>query len=127
MSVTEKHGGLQRNWGRFYLPGGVTGGAQANLDDYGRFASGALTVYADALDTMYQAWLAASLPAVVYLPALPERSPTASEPRYVTKGTFAARAASARTVDQIQLDDVPDVIRSRRFDRANLRVLRDIS
>jgi hypothetical protein len=123
LTVTEQVTGNRKNWGRFYLPPPVS--PVATL--YGRPGTSTLTQIADAADVMYQAWLAAGLPGVVYLPALPERSPTASDPRYVTVGTFPPRPAVAMTVDQLQVDDIYDVIRSRRYDRPTLRVQRAVS
>ncbi len=122
LSVTEK-AGAQKNWGRFYLPAM----AAANANPFGRPDTNLLTDMADALETMYEGWTADGTPAVVYLEALPERSPTAADPRHQTKGTFPARGASATTVSDLQIDDVFDVIRSRRYDRPTLRVQRALA
>jgi hypothetical protein len=123
ISVMERHGGSRKNHGRFFLPGPNTGFSNT----FGRPASSFLAEWADHVDTLYQAWKTANLPAVVYLPELPARSPGATDPRYVTVGTFPPRSASARTVDEIVIDNTFDVIRSRRYDRSTNRQARDIS
>jgi hypothetical protein len=122
LTVTEK-AGLQKNWGRFYLP--PLGAAYVN--EFGRPTDAAITAIADATETMYDGWRTDGTPAVVYLEALPERSPTAEDPRYRTKGTFAARGASATEVERITVDNVFDVIRSRRWERSTNRQERTVS
>ncbi|HVJ22527.1 MAG TPA: hypothetical protein VM756_01175, partial [Burkholderiales bacterium] len=63
--------------------------------------------------------LTAGVPIVVYSPAKPERPKKPS-------GTLPATVARALTVDTIQVDDIPDVIRSRRFNKTLLRVQRGV-
>jgi hypothetical protein len=121
ISVTEI-AGSKRYWGRFFLPGCDAGGVAA----YGRIDTTYLTDIADATDTLYTALQAAELRPVVYRPALPERSPTAPLPEHRTKGTFPARLATAWDVEKVQVDNVFDVIRRRRFKYPTLRVQRDI-
>jgi len=114
VTVTEI-AGSKRHWGRFYFPP-VRGG---NLGNYGRVKSEFQTILADATDTLYTTLKSAGLEPVVYRPALPARE---------TRGgaTLPARGATAWTVEKLQVDDVFDVIRSRRFKYPTLRVQRDI-
>lgn len=122
LTVTEKSG-PQRNWGRFYLPAPAAG----RTNEYGRPSAGFISAIATATDTLYEALKTNGTPVVIYLPALPIRSPAASDPRYKTVGTYAARTALARTVDELQVDNVWDVIRSRRYDRSTDRQTRVIA
>lgn len=122
VSVSEKTA-TRRHWGRFYLPQpaiNMAGDALANntFAPSGRFSSGFLTVIANAVDVFYEACLAAALPVVVYSKAKPEREGA--------EGTLPAQGALAITVDNLQVDDIPDVIRSRRFDAPTLRVQRAV-
>ncbi|HVJ22523.1 MAG TPA: hypothetical protein VM756_01155 [Burkholderiales bacterium] len=119
-TITERTGS-RRAWGRSYFPvsapfGGSVG---SHTDLTGRFTSGYLTALANAFDTFYEAALTAGVPIVVYSPAKPERPKKPS-------GTLAATVARALTVDTIQVDDIPDVIRSRRFNKTLLRVQRGV-
>lgn len=114
ISVTEI-AGSKRFWGRFFLPAP----AHTAMSGYGRVASATQTTIADATDTLYTALRSANLHPVVYRAPLPDRETRAGAP-------LAARAASAWTVEKIQVDDVADVIRRRRFKYPTLRVQRDI-
>jgi hypothetical protein len=115
ISITEKTSD-PKAWGRFYLPAG----RDVLSTQYGRIGATYHTTLADAADAMYQAFLAASVPAVVYSTAKPERETAGG-------GTLPAKVARALTVDQIQVDDLFDVIRSRRWNQPLLRIQRDIS
>lgn len=117
ISVTEKTTDA-KSWGRFYLPHPAIGSQEINTSS--RIPTTFQTSLADAADTMYQAFLTASTIGVVYSAAKASR---------VTKGgaTLPAIAARALSVDQIQVDDVYDVIRSRRWNEPLLRIQRDIS
>ncbi len=115
ISVTEKSSD-PKSWGRFYLPAG----AHVNVDGNGRVDTALLTEFADGLDTMYQGFITDGTPAVVYSAAKPAR-PTAAG------GTLAATSARALGVTQIQVDDLFDVIRSRRWNEPLLRIQRDIA
>lgn len=106
----------KKAWGRIYLPAPQTG----HFGAAGRILTAWLTTVGNAADTFYEACAAAGTPIVVYSAAKPER-PTAGG------GTLPARPARALTVDQIQLDDLADVLRSRRWDTALLRLQRDIA
>jgi hypothetical protein len=116
LSITEKTTD-PKSWGRFYLPPPHPAVLDANTS---RLTSATQTFFADAVDTMYQAFLTAGTPAVVYSSAKPSRATAGG-------GTLPARDARALTVDEIQVDDLMDVIRSRRWNEPLLRVQRAIS
>lgn len=115
ISVTEKTSSAP-NWGRFYLPAPI----DTHSTEYGRIGAANQSAIADAADTMYEAFIAASCPAVVYSSAKPARE---------TKGgtELPAQPARALGVVQIQVDDLYDVIRSRRWNEPLLRLQRDIA
>jgi hypothetical protein len=115
ISITEKTAD-PRAWGRFYLPAVADGSA----DLYGRLGGGLQLAIADAADVLYEACVSASCFPVVYSSAKPSR-PTASG------GTLAATEARALPVHQIQVDDLFDVIRTRRWNAPLLRLQRDIA
>ena len=117
LSVTERTDD-PKAWGRFYLPGFNVGGTA--VADNGRVATGLTTYVANAADTFYEACIAASCPAVVYSSAKPARE--------TAGGTeLPAQGARALTVTKIQIDDLWDVIRSRRYTEPLLRTQRDIA
>lgn len=124
VSVTEI-AGQKRNWGRFYLPAPTTvgPGAANALTNAGRPPGPVLSSWADQVDALYETALAANLPHVVYRPLLAANRPTGSPP---TSSNLPERPANAQTVDQIQIDDVYDVIRRRRWERPTVRVQRAI-
>lgn len=115
ISVTEKTTDA-KSWGRFYLPAG----AHLNTDGNGRVDTALLTEWADALDAMYEGFITDSTPAVVYSAAKPSRTTAGGT-------TLAATVARALPVKSLQLDDLFDVIRSRRWNEPLLRVQRDIA
>jgi hypothetical protein len=111
----------RKAWGRVYWPAmahAVVGGTPPT-DGTGRYKSEVLTAFANSLDTYYEACRAAGAFPVVYSPAKPSR-PSAG-------GTLAATGARALTIDTIQVDDVPDVIRSRRHKATTLKVQRGLT
>lgn len=114
MSVTEI-AGSKRYWGRFYLPCPTF----SAMNSYSRIDTPEMTTIADATDVLYTTLKTAALEPVVYRAALPERETRAG-------ATLPARAATAWTVEKIQIDDVFDVIRRRRYKYPTLRVQRDI-
>ncbi len=116
VSVTEQTSS-RRAWGRFYLPS-----PNINLlnGSSGRYTSAGLTTIANAFDTMYEANKLANVPVVVYSAAKPARTTAAGT-------TLPAIAARALTVDQLQVDDVPDVIRTRRLKTTALKIQRAIA
>lgn len=79
---------LRNRWGRFYLPNMVVGAIQN-----GRYTAAAADDVADATQTLYNTLRTADLYPVMY-------SPTTGH---------------SWTVDSIHVDDIVDVIRSRRF------------
>jgi hypothetical protein len=94
-------GAQTRNrWGRFYLPAP----GSTSLAD-GRIASATLTDFADATQTLYNALVAAEFVPVVYSPTV----------------------GHAWSVDEIHVDDVFDVVRSRRFRNTLARTPRAIT
>lgn len=119
-TVTERTSS-RRAWGRSYFPVSAPQGGSVGVhyDLTGRWGTGFITAVANAFDTFYEAALTAGIPIVVYSPAKPERPKKPS-------GTLPAIGARALTVDTIQVDDIPDVIRSRRFNKTLLRLQRGI-
>jgi hypothetical protein len=121
ITVTEK-AGTHKHWGRFYYPA-VAAVGPASMDAitvYGRVHTNLLSALANATDTLYEGLKADGLVPVVYRAPLPQRQ--------TKKGaTLAPRAASAWTVDDIQVDDLFDVVRSRRFAQPLLKVQREIA
>lgn len=115
ITVTEM-AGAKPYWGRFYLPPPTI----PNGDAYGRIDSGFMGQIADATDALYEAWKTAGLHPVVYRAALPVREKKNGV-------ELPARDASAWDVEKIQVDDIFDVIRSRRFKQPLLRVQREIA
>lgn len=89
------------------------------MNSYSRIDTPEMTTIADATDVLYTTLKTAALEPVVYRAALPERETRAG-------ATLPARAATAWTVEKIQIDDVFDVIRRRRYKYPTLRVQRDI-
>ncbi len=116
VSVTEKTSDA-KSWGRFYLPAPIPRIAATTA---GRVATGFATAIADAADVMYEAFITAGTPAVVYSTAKPARQ--------TAGGTeLPARAARALGVTTVQVDDLFDVIRSRRWNEPLLRLQRAIA
>lgn len=115
ISVTEKTSS-PKNWGRFYLPAPL----DTHATQFGRIGATFHTDLANAADVMYEAFVTASIPAVVYSKAKPARE--------TSGGTdLPAQAATAFGVTSIQVDDLYDVIRSRRWNEPLLRLQRDIA
>lgn len=79
---------VRNRWGRFYLPAMITGA----LDD-GRFAPGTCAQVSGAVQAMYNTLVAADLIPVMY-------SPTTGH---------------AWSITQVHVDDIADVVRSRRY------------
>jgi hypothetical protein len=116
VSVTEKTSDA-KSWGRFYMPPvNAVNGSGAN----GRILTATVTAFADAADTMYESFVTAGTPAVVYSSPKASRSTAGG-------GTLAATSGRALAVTQIQVDDLFDVIRSRRWNEPLLRIQRDIA
>jgi len=113
ISVTEKTS-IRKAWGRVYWPLNY-----APIGDAGRLIGSFQTIMANATDVFYEAALSGSTPIVVYSAAKPERLTKA-------KKTLPAIGARAITVDETQVDDIPDVIRSRRHSAPLLRIQRQV-
>lgn len=107
ITVTEITSG-RKHWGRWYLP---ACGASTVMGSDGRVLSGIVTALLGAAVTFYNAARTASLIPVVFSIQKPDR-PTARG------GTLPAVGAVAYEVVSLQMDDIVDVIRSRRYDRA---------
>lgn len=114
VSVTEQTAS-RKAWGRFYLPAPATS-ALNSTSIKGRLTAAFQTAVANAADILYDN-LAAATPIVVYSTAKPER------PQRVGPD-LPAIDARALTVDQVQVDDLFDVIRSRRWNRPLLKLQR---
>jgi hypothetical protein len=94
----------RKHWGRFYLPAG-----DANrLDATGLLGSTELGSTLGAAVTFYNACRAASCLPVVWCIQKPERTKK-------NGGTLAPQAATAFEVTHLQMDDITDVIRRRRY------------
>jgi hypothetical protein len=115
MSVTEKTTDAKA-WGRFYLPAP----SEPSSTTYGRMGAVMQADIADNADTMYEAFVTAGCPAVIYSTAKPERETAGGD-------ILPAKAARALTVIQVQVDDLYDVIRSRRWKQPLLRLQRDVA
>lgn len=99
MSITERTP-LRKQWGRFYLPAPVTAAGDAN----GRILAVEIDALADAAEALYEACFADDIIPVVYSP----RHEVAIAPL------------------EIQVDDVFDVIRSRRYENTLTRDRRPV-
>jgi hypothetical protein len=99
-SVTEETA-VRKRWGRFYIPGFVV----TDVSTSGRFAGSVVTQIADAASTMYNQMNGAG------------------------RGFVSYRRADAtfQLVSGIRVDDVPDVIRRRRFSTTLNRQLRPVA
>lgn len=102
-TVTERTSS-KRHWGRWYLPG-TQGSA---LDNTGLLGTGPLGTFLTASVTLYNAARAAGSLPVVWSIQKPERP---KKPH----GTLPPAPAAAYEVTSLQMDDLVDVIRSRRF------------
>jgi hypothetical protein len=101
---------IRKHWGRFYLPAMIVGA----YDAYGRIAAsmfgGAGGVLSNTV-TLYNACRTAGVVPVVYSKAKPSRT--------TKHGTvLPPQPARAYAVDNLQMDDIVDVIRRRRYDTA---------
>jgi hypothetical protein len=98
--VTEETA-VRKRWGRFYIPGFVV----TDVSTSGRFAGSVITQIADAAQTMY------------------------NEMNGAGRGFVSYRRADAtfQLVSGIRVDDVPDVIRRRRFSTTLNRQLRPVT
>jgi hypothetical protein len=103
LTVTEKTSS-RRHWGRFYLPMLST----AALDGTGLLASAAQNALATLVQTFYNSCRSSGLTPVVWSiqkGARPKRP----------SGTLPAQPAKAYEITSLQIDDIFDIIRSRRY------------
>lgn len=114
MTITEKTTD-PKSWGRFYLP---APGNSSVTPETGRLA--VTSALADAADAMYEGFITDGVPAVVYSSAKAARETKSGT-------TLPAIGARALPVKQIQVDDLFDVVRSRRWKTPLLRVQRDVA
>lgn len=124
ITCTER-AGTKAHWGRFYLP--APSALATVLGTTGRLHATFQNAVADITDTLYQTLKAADLLPVVYRPPLPVRQTAAEKRLGVLPGSLPARSGSAWSIDEISVDNVFDVIRSRRYDRPTSRSDRDIA
>lgn len=103
MSVTEKTP-LRKHWGRVYLPG-MSGAQLASA--HGRWDSAKLATMANSVQNLHE-----DLNDDQFIPHVPVTQFNGQPVR------------SLYGIDKIQIDDIPDVIRSRRARSVNLRVIR---
>jgi len=123
LSVTEKAGG-KKNWGRFYLPALGTGAATTAITTVdGRPSTAFITGVINATDSLYEAARIALTPFVIYHPKLDANRPTGNPP---APSNLPERPAEAVTVEQLQVDDVFDIIRRRRWEQVTLREQRAV-
>jgi hypothetical protein len=105
-SITEILGAeSRRHWGRFYLPGF---GANALAVD-GSWTPQMVTLVADQAAILYNAWTTAEVFPIVWV------------------GRAPAGASGFAQVTEIRVDNIPDVIRRRRFEDVSIRETRAIS
>lgn len=102
-TITEK-ASLRKHWGRYYVPVTVT----SLTDGTGLIAGGTRTSLLAAAVAFYNACRAASMLPVVFSNAKPDRPKAGG-------GTLPAVGAIAYEVAALQMDDIVDIVRSRRF------------
>lgn len=88
---------LRRRWGRYYLPGATV----SQLDASGRVAAATRTNIASNTDVLFDTASAADFLPVVY----------------------SSKKRKAYSIEAVQVDDVPDVIRRRRAKRTGARTV----
>jgi hypothetical protein len=116
ISVTERTM-LRKRWGRFYLPSPTS--VAMSLGS-GRLSSSALTTIANAASALYTTLLGVDLVPVVYSRAQPARGTKKG-------GSLPPKPAAALKVNTLQVDNVPDVIRSRRLKHVTARERRGLA
>jgi hypothetical protein len=123
LSVTER-AGAKKNWGRFYLPAMATVDASggAHLQASGRPYEPMLNDVATSTDLLYEHLGTNGVPIVIYHPHLAANRPIKDKP----VSDLPERPAEAVVVDTLQIDDVWDVIRRRRYEQVMVRVLRGV-
>lgn len=109
ITVTEKTSS-RLHWGRFYVPAILP----AYGDQYGRIASASCDGMAGAVQTLYNTCRAASLIPVVFSIQKPERLKA-------NGATLPAVGAVAYEITSVQVDNLFDIIRRRRYSSATYR------
>jgi len=98
-SVTELLGpDSRRHWGRFYLPGLSSN----NLELDGTYNTAAVDAIAAAANSCYDAWATASYYPIVWVAGVPGFNPV--------------------PVVEVRVDNIPDIIRRRRYQSISYRV-----
>jgi len=103
LTITERTSS-RRHWGRFYIPFTSTG----ITDNTGLLSSGYVTQYLTAAVTLYNACRVLHAVPVVFSVAKNERPKKPS-------GVLPAQGAIAYEVLSLQMDDIVDIIRTRRW------------
>jgi hypothetical protein len=104
-SVTEILGAeSRRHWGRFYLPGP----AVSSLATDGSWSPDFVTAVANEAKVMYDAWTTSDVFPIVWV------------------GRAPGGASGFAQVTEIRVDNIPDVIRRRRFEDVSQRETRPI-
>jgi len=109
LTITEKTD-VRKSWGRWYLPAMVSSYA----DSDGRVPSAQVDLLAGFAVTFYNACRTSNMTPVVFSIPKPERPKKPS-------GTLPAQGGIALEVTSIQVDNLWDVIRRRRYDAATYR------
>jgi hypothetical protein len=105
-SITEILGAeSRRHWGRFYLPGLAT----HTLATDGSWLPAHVVTIADQAAILYNAWTTTEVQPIVWV------------------GRAPAGASGFAAVTEIRVDNIPDVIRRRRFEDVSQRETRPIS
>lgn len=116
-TVTERTA-IQKRWGRFYWPAPMPGSGVSVIDANGRIATAGSTFGLDLSTrsvTFYNACRAAELIPVVWSRARSAYTSPAGN-------SIPAHAATAYSVDMLQVDNLWDVLRSRRYDGPTVRL-----
>jgi hypothetical protein len=103
-SVTELLGpDSRKHWGRFYVPGMSINA----LDNDGTFNATFVNQCAGAANVLYDAWTTADYTPIVWVAGTPGFNPV--------------------PVKQVRVDNIPDIIRRRRYQSVSLRVTHDVT
>lgn len=102
-TITEKCS-ARRHWGRFYIPMQSSGSTDAT----GLLASATVTTLVTATVALYNTCRASSLIPVVWSIQKPVRPKRPS-------GTLPAQPAKAYEITSVQVDDIADIMRTRRY------------
>jgi len=115
VSVTLKTS-RRRNWGRVFLPAIAKENCEA-----GRIITATVNAIRTAFGTFLDAQAGASLPLVIWSPRHAGDALTYGPAAHADNLDNPDTSSFAMTVDQVQVDDLFDVIESRRFDKALVR------